>query len=120
MLTVQEAAKYLKISSQGIYIAIKKGRIPTVRWGQQRFISKPHLDKYRKSKWKRESTYNKSKGEISVVEGAKRLKIPVQKLYYLMRRGIVPYTKKGRAYILNKETLKKVKFKRKKHARQKL
>lgn len=50
LITVNEAAKLLKITRMGVYKAIHRGKLPTVEIGGIRFINRSELPKYQRSK----------------------------------------------------------------------
>ena len=50
LITVNTAAKLLKISRMGVYKAIQRGRLATVEIDGVLFINRPDIPRYRQSK----------------------------------------------------------------------
>lgn len=55
LASITEAAEYLGVTRQAIFIAIKEGRLPAMRIGRQWVIRRIELEKYRVSELRREA-----------------------------------------------------------------
>jgi len=109
-LTVKEAAKISGVTKFAISAAIENNKL------KARGFSNPHrwlinpkdLEEYRRNKYSRALSrhngkliFDKSKGFYSVSEAAKMLKIPVQKIYYATRIGMLKATRKGVSWVIH-------------------
>ena len=50
LITMSEAARLLKIGRTGVHQAIKRGRLPAIKFGGVLFINRSDLPKYQRSK----------------------------------------------------------------------
>ena len=99
-LTVLEACSFLKVTRQAIYAAMKKGRLNVLKSNGRLFFSREDLEKYVKNKYKiRYTKFNDN--EISATHLAKLKKIPEQRIYYLIRKGMIPVRRVGGSYAIN-------------------
>jgi len=108
VVSITEAAKINNVTRQAIYVAIKlkklKAEKKTSRWQ----INLKDLENYRQQKYSRtKSTFNgellfdNQKGFYSVNQVAKMLDVPVQKIYYATRVGLLKAHRKGSAWVVH-------------------
>lgn len=108
VVSITEAAKINNVTRQAIYVAIKlkklKARKETSRWT----IHLDDLAEYRKEKYSRsKSTYNgellfdNKQGFYSVNQVAEMLDVPVQKIYYATRVGLLKAHRRGSAWVVH-------------------
>lgn len=119
MMTVLEAAKILKVTPQTIHIAIRKGKIlakPRKHRREKYEIDPESLHSYPEKKynlmWREDENGVKLYGEdkINPPKLAKLCSVPVQMVYYLLRKGTISYIRKGASYVISlKEGEKAVK-----------
>ena len=98
LYTVEEAANLRKVSRQALYLAIKAGKLRTVKENRHMKIPHSELLEYNKhlysrmrSKFEGKLVFDESEGFISVIKAAELTSINAQKIYYAIR------TKKLRA-----------------------
>lgn len=116
VVSITEAAKINKVTRQAIYVAIKqrklKARKDTTRW----VIDLEDLDEYRSNKYSRaksmfngELLFDNNKGYYSVKQVAVMLTVPVQKIYYATRVGLLKASRRGAAWVIHIEDIKSYK-----------
>lgn len=95
-LTISDAARVSGITRQAVYVAIKLGKLKAVQGDDRRWlVSSFDLAIYQASKYDRLKSkdpegnffYCPAEGRYSIRMVAEKLKIPVQKVYYLVRIG---------------------------------
>lgn len=110
VVSITEAAKINNVTRQAIYVAIKlkklKARKETSRWT----IHLDDLAAYREEKYSRaKSTFNgellfdNKQGFFSVNQVAEMLDVPVQKVYYATRVGLLKAHRRGSAWVIHVE-----------------
>lgn len=110
--SITEAARLNNVTRQAIYVAIKQKKLVAAKKDGRWTIELKDLEQYRKNKYSRsKSTYegelifDNSKGLYSVNQVARILKVPAQKIYYAIRVGQVKTSRKGAAWIINKQDM---------------
>jgi excisionase family DNA binding protein len=116
LITTTEAAEYMHVTKQAIYISIYHKRITAFKKKGQWLISKAVLDDYRLNKYNRdlrkingEYVFDMEKGHFSLNQVCKAfsqaLSHPyrIQRLYYLIRVGRLKAFKKGAAWVIHKQ-----------------
>ena len=111
-LTVDKAAKYLKVSRQAIYIALVKKLIKGEKQSNRWLLTKKDLDDYQKNRWSR---INKQyEGEpvfdsdnLSVAQASSLIRQPNNFLYARIRNGKIKAYRKGCTWIIPKSELSK-------------
>lgn len=119
--TLAAAGKFLKICRQGVYIAVKLGRLKATRVGRTWHFEKADLIKYLEDKYDRkkkifhgEPIIDHSKGEYTVMDivllfnsrikrktaSGKEKYYDRQWLYHKMRSKQLPFTRRGILYII--------------------
>jgi hypothetical protein len=99
--TVNEAAKFFLQSPQSIRIAIIRGLLIASKEKGRLFIKREDLIQYFQDRWKRKPF--KDPNLISIQNAAIQYGVTAQRLYYLVRKGIVKGVKKrGIPTALNK------------------
>ncbi len=111
-LTITEAAKINRVSRQAIYVAIKQNKLKATkktRWE----IQIDDLENYRNNKYSRlkstfngELLYDNAQGYYSINQVAKMLQVPVQKVYYATRSGLMKAVRKGCAWVVHLDDVK--------------
>jgi len=109
MMTVKQVAEYREVHPQTIYMAIRRGKLKALKKGKHWLLE--HLDVYayegllynrintRDEKGNR--IFDHKKGLYSPVQLANELAISPQRIYYLIRKRMIPFTRKGAAYVLD-------------------
>lgn len=121
-LTSVEAADFLGVEKQALYHAIYKKRLPAQKVSRGRGfcwqIKHSDLIEYQENRYSRSVsrfegslTFDKAKGEYSVREASEIIEIRPQNFYHLIRRGLIPYKKKGGVYVLKLGDIEKLKKK---------
>ena len=116
VVSITEAARINNVTRQAIYVAIKlkklKAKKETTRWT----IHLDDLEEYRKNKYSRtksiydgELLFNNDKGYYSVNQVAEMLNVPAQKIYYATRVGMLKAHRKGAAWVIHNDDVKKYK-----------
>lgn len=113
LVSITEAAKINKVTRQAIYVAIKqkklRARKDTTRW----VIDLEDLEEYRSNKYSRaksmfngELLFDNNRGYFSVKQVAQMLNVPVQKIYYATRVGLLKASRKGAAWVIHMEDVR--------------
>ncbi|HEY4831231.1 MAG TPA: helix-turn-helix domain-containing protein [Waddliaceae bacterium] len=113
VVSITEAAKINKVTRQAIYVAIKQNKLRATkktRWE----IDMQDLEEYRKNKYSRtksmfggELLFDNERGYFSVNQVAKMLEVPAQKIYYATRTGMIKGARKGAAWVIHSEEVKR-------------
>lgn len=105
---LSDAARYLQVTRQAVYVATKTQKIKAKKINNRWSYTFKDLEEYKSRKYSRkysryegELVFDKSKGEYSAVEIAEKLKIPVQKIYYATRVGLLKSKRKGSAHVIH-------------------
>ena len=115
VVSITEAAKINKVTRQAIYVAIKQKKLRATkktRWE----IDLKDLEEYRNNKYSRtksmfagELLFDNNRGYFSVNQVARMLNVPAQKVYYATRTGMIKGTRKGAAWVIHSEEVKRYK-----------
>jgi excisionase family DNA binding protein len=115
-VSITEAARINKVTRQAIYVAIKQNKLRATKGPTRWTINLEDLAEYRRHKYSRsKSTYDgdlifdNSKGFHSVNQVAKKLNVPVQKIYYATRQGMLKASRKGAAWVIHFEDVQEYK-----------
>lgn len=113
VVSITEAAKINKVTRQAIYVAIKQKKLKATkktRWE----IDLKDLEEYRKNKYSRtksmfdgELLFDNDRGYFSINQVAKMLGVPAQKIYYATRTGMIKGSRKGAAWVIHAEEIKR-------------
>jgi excisionase family DNA binding protein len=108
MIKLSEAAKYLNISTQAIYIAIKKGLLNASKVDGKYYVSLRMLDEYQKNRYNRRHSIFEGKpllseNEFTIRETSEKLNLNLTHLYYLVRSGAIKSIRRGNHYIIKQE-----------------
>lgn len=113
-VTLSEAAKINNVTRQAIYVAIKQKKLRAYKNPTRWIIDTEDLDHYRKLKYSRtksmhngELIFDNKKGFFSIQQASKILNVPYQKIYYATRIGLLKATRKGSAWVVHIDDLKK-------------
>lgn len=113
-VTLSEAAKINNVTRQAIYVAIKQKKLRAYKNPTRWIIDTEDLDHYRKLKYSRtksmhngELIFDNKKGFFSIQQASKILNVPYQKIYYATRIGLLKATRKGSAWVVHMDDLKK-------------
>lgn len=114
--SLTQAAKYMNTERQGVFAAIKKGRLKSTIVNGRHQISRKDIDEYldnkydpRERKFQGQKVYNQDEGDRSVEQVAlwlsEKLKKPCTSnhIYYLLYTGRVRAFKKGGSWVIKKE-----------------
>lgn len=115
IVSITEAAKINKVTRQAIYVAIKQKKLKATkktRWE----IDLKDLEEYRKNKYSRtksmfdgELLFDNEKGYFSINQVARILAVPAQKIYYATRTGMIKGSRKGAAWVIHSDEVKRYK-----------
>jgi excisionase family DNA binding protein len=113
-VTLSEAAKINNVTRQAIYVAIKQKKLRAYKNPTRWIIDVDDLEHYRKLKYSRtksmhngELIFDNKKGFFSIQQAAKMLNVPYQKIYYATRIGLLKAIRKGSAWVVHIDDLKK-------------
>ncbi len=113
-VTLSEAAKINNVTRQAIYVAIKQKKLRAYKNPTRWIIAIDDLEHYRKLKYSRtksmhngELIFDNKKGFFSIQQAAKMLNVPYQKIYYATRIGLLKAARKGSAWVVHIDDLKK-------------
>lgn len=114
VLSITEAAAMNDVTRQAIYVAIKLNKLKAKKDDARWTISLNDLEEYRKHKYSRaksifngELLFDNKKGYYSVNQVAKMLDVPAQKVYYATRSGKMKAHRKGSAWVIHVDDVKK-------------
>ena len=107
VVSITEAARINNVTRQAIYVAIKQKKLRASKGATRWTINLDDLEEYRKQKYSRtksrfngELIFDNVKGRFSVNQVAKYLSVPVQKIYYALREGMLKGSRKGAAWVI--------------------
>jgi hypothetical protein len=116
LLTISEAAAHSRVSRQAIYVALRDKRLKGFIHKRKWFIKREDLDYYRSQKYigdnrknNGEPIFNLEKGIYSVHQLSKFMSLglgrpfPMQRVYFLLKRGRIKSHRVGAAWIILKE-----------------
>lgn len=116
LINVKDAAEYMHVTLQAIYISIKKKKICATKIGRKWWLSKIELDNFRNNKYNRdlrkiegEYIFDLDKGHFSLNQVCKIISdglnrpYRIQRLYYFIRIGRLKAFKKGAAWVILKK-----------------
>ncbi len=114
VVSITEAARINGVTRQAIYVAIKQKKLKAEKDATRWTICLNDLEEYRKNKYSRskstfegELLFNNEKGFYSVNQVAKMLGVPAQKIYYATRIGMLKASRKGAAWVVHTDDIKK-------------
>lgn len=117
-ISIAEAASISNVTRQAIYASIKSNRLKATRDGNRWKILVDDLVEYRKTRYSREFSIRKGKriyqedsGTFSIAKTAKMLGVPVQKIYYCTRTGLLKSHREGCAWVINQKDIEEFKEK---------
>lgn len=115
-VSITEAARINNVTRQAIYVAIKQNKLRARKNRTRWQIHLKDLEDYRRSKYSRtksvfngELLFDNEKGFFSVNQTAKMLGVPAQKIYYATRVGMLKATRKGSAWVIHIDEIKRYK-----------
>jgi len=109
MMKVKQVAEYREVHPQTIYMAIRRGRLKAKKREKHWFVDIHDVYEYEEMLYNRLNTvdekgkrvFDAEKGLYSPVQLANELGVPPQRIYYLIRKRMIPFTRRGSAYVLN-------------------
>lgn len=104
-LNVRQSSKFLGISTQSVYSAIKKKMIDYVIFKKRYCITKKSLMDYKNNKYDRRHTLKLNVYEYTVKEICNILDISKSTAHYLIRKGYIRSYKIGYQHIIKKTDL---------------
>lgn len=116
VVSITEAARINNVTRQAIYVAIKQGKLKATKNATRWTIDLKDLEEYRKHKYSRakstfdgELLYDNSKGFYSINQVSEICDVPAQKIYYATRVGHLQAHRKGAAWVVHVDDVKKYK-----------
>ena len=116
VVSITEAARLNNVTRQAIYVAIKQRKLRATKDATRWTIDLEDLEEYKKNKYSREKStfegellYDNKRGYYSVNQVAKMLNVPAQKIYYATRVGLLKAFRKGAAWVVQIDEVKKYK-----------
>lgn len=114
VVSITEAARINNVTRQAIYVAIKQKKLRASKDATRWTIDLADLEEYRKKKYSREKSkfngelvFDNAKGYFSVNQVAKMLGVAPQKIYYATRIGLIKAIRKGAAWVIHNDDIKK-------------
>lgn len=114
--TPGEVAKFHGTTRGAIYTAIRSGRLKASFDSGEWIITREDYQHYVRNKYSRKYTkingewlFDKEKGEYSVNEASKLLKVNANQVYYFCRNKTLPSTRKGYAYVIQLKDIEDLK-----------
>lgn len=116
IVSITEAARINGVTRQAIYVAIKQKKLRATKDATRWKIHIDDLEDYRRQKYSRtksmfdgELLFDNDKGFYSVRQAADILGVPVQKIYYATRIGLLQASRKGAAWVIHKDDIQNYK-----------
>lgn len=113
VVSITEAAEINNVTRQAIYVAIKLNKLRATKESARWTINVSDLEEYRRHKYSRsKSVYNgellfdNDKGYYSINQTARMLSVPVQKIYYATRKGVLKASRRGVAWVVHGQDIK--------------
>lgn len=113
-VTLSEAAKINNVTRQAIYVAIKQKKLRAYKNPTRWIIDLDDLEDYQNMKYSRarsvhdgELLFDNEKGFYSIQQTANMLNIPYQKVYYATRIGLMKAVRKGSAWVIHIDDIKR-------------
>ncbi len=113
VVSITEAAEINKVTRQAIYVAIKLNKLKATKESTRWTINVSDLEEYRRQKYSRtksvfngELLFDNNKGIFSINQTARMLSVPVQKIYYATRKGVLKASRKGVAWVVDAQDIK--------------
>lgn len=103
--TSKQAAAYLGITCQALYLATRSGRIKCTGNHFKKYV-KTDLDKYKASKYSRAHHFDEK--FMSVKEAAELLGIKLMKAYYMIHIGEIEADYDDGMYLIDRQKFKSV------------
>jgi hypothetical protein len=112
-VSIQEAAKIAHVNPPRVYALANSGRLSCQkRKGKRIAISLASIDRFLQNKYERRRNgtllFDIEKGEYNAPAAAKLLGITPNRMYSMIRHGVFPVERKGRAYILQRMHLEEM------------
>lgn len=101
LMCLKDASKYLFVTPQAISHAYRAKKLPVIMKRCHPYFKQEDLDEYKKNKWSRQRFYNQK--YMSVKEAANAIKEYSGKIYYYLRKGRIEHTRRGAAYLIDRE-----------------
>lgn len=112
LMTVSQAMKKYGVTRQAIYLCIYNNRLKAVKDQGRWKITEKAWDDYTKSKYDRmfsvsngEKIYDPEHGILSPGMVSSMFNLDRQKIYYLIRKNVIPAEKCGCSYVLKIEDI---------------
>lgn len=105
LFSISDAAEFYRVTRQSIHAAIVKNRIKAHKTHKNHWIiCEEDLNEYYNNLYMRE---NRCKdGEITAKQASDLIRVPLHRIYYLMRKGFIEYEKrKGEIFIQRKSLI---------------
>jgi len=107
-LTITEVAKQLQITRQAVYVAIMKHKMVAYKSGAKWMIKPECLKQYRENRFSRTMSlrddgtfvYRPEMNEFSPSQVADKLKVPVNRIYHLIRMNRLKHYRHRSAYVV--------------------
>jgi predicted DNA-binding protein YlxM (UPF0122 family) len=106
-MTIPEAAKKFKISAEAIHTAIQRCRLKSCKFKDKNYLLHRDVEEYLQSKFsldiKRAGGHllcDPEKKEMTALQAARYMKVSLQQVYNLIRRGVLPCQKKSKFWVL--------------------
>ncbi len=111
LYSIKELAEKENVTKHAIHMRIKDGRLKAARIGRMYYISEEEHIKYIKSKFIRHRKGNPiyNKQLLSAKDIAKKYNVNLNRVYYLIKKGTIPFNRIGSAYVINYNTINKLK-----------
>jgi len=113
-VSLSEAAKINNVTRQAIYVAIKQKKLKAYKNPTRWIIHLDDLENYRTMKYSRSKSmfdgqllFDNKQGFFSIQQAAKILNISYQKVYYATRIGLLKASRKGAAWVVHIDELKR-------------
>lgn len=114
-MSVNQLSKKIKRTTQGIYLAIRSGRLRATKDDNYHwFITPRDAINYYKNVYDRRHSHDEEGNKIydpanntySIAQLSKLTGVSKQRMYYLIRREAIPFEKKHSQYVLKIDSIK--------------
>lgn len=114
VLSITEAAELSNVTRQAIYVAIKLRKLKAQKENARWTIHMEDLNDYRQHRYSRTRSmydgnllFDNGKGYFSINQTAEMLGVPAQKIYYATRAGHIKGARKGAAWVIHEDEIKR-------------
>ncbi len=112
-ITITEAATFCGLTRQSVWKCIKMGLLKAVRESRTWYTTKQWLEDYQAQKYSRlkkkidgVKLFDFTEGRLTAKQAADLVGLDYQRMYYLLRIGVIPGDKVGGQWLIRSKDIK--------------